>query len=84
MIDLHDCRKEIDRIDNEIIRLFEERMKVVEQVADFRGVLHGVFLLSIRKRRGFPRPGGPGFGPVPQGCSSGGGWALQGDYLKRR
>lgn len=36
MIDLQDCRNEIDRIDNEIIRLFEERMKVCEDVAEYK------------------------------------------------
>lgn len=36
MIDLQDCRNEIDRIDNEIVRLFEERMKVCENVAEYK------------------------------------------------
>ena len=36
MIDLLDCRKQIDEIDSEILRLFEERMKVCEDVARFK------------------------------------------------
>ncbi len=34
--DLLECRKEIDEIDGEIIRLFEKRMKVCEDVAEFK------------------------------------------------
>lgn len=34
--DLLECRKEIDEIDDEIIRLFEKRMKVCEDVAEFK------------------------------------------------
>ena len=30
MIDLQECRTEIDKIDSDIIRLFEQRMKVCE------------------------------------------------------
>ena len=30
MIDLQECRNEIDKIDSDIIRLFEQRMKVCE------------------------------------------------------
>lgn len=36
MVDLQESRKEIDRIDSEIIRLFEERMKVCEDVAEYK------------------------------------------------
>ena len=36
MIDLQDCRDEIDKIDSEIIRLFEQRMKVCEDVAEYK------------------------------------------------
>ena len=32
MTDLLECRKEIDVIDKEILRLFEKRMKVCEDV----------------------------------------------------
>ena len=35
-MDLLECRNEIDRIDNEILRLFEERMKVAESVAAYK------------------------------------------------
>lgn len=36
MLDLQQCRNEIDRIDSEIVRLFEERMKVCEAVAEYK------------------------------------------------
>ena len=36
MIDLQKCREEIDRIDDQILRLFEERMKVAEAVAEYK------------------------------------------------
>ena len=36
MIDLQECRKEIDVIDKEIMRLFEKRMKVCEDVAEYK------------------------------------------------
>ena len=36
MIDLQECRKEIDVIDKEILRLFEKRMKVCEDVAEYK------------------------------------------------
>ena len=36
MMDLQKCRDEIDRIDNQILELFEERMKVAEAVAEYK------------------------------------------------
>ena len=36
MTDLQECRKEIDIIDKEILRLFEKRMKVCEDVAEYK------------------------------------------------
>lgn len=36
MIDLLECRGEIDRIDKEIVRLFQKRMKVSERVAEYK------------------------------------------------
>ena len=36
MTDLLECRKEIDVIDKEILRLFEKRMKVCEDVAEYK------------------------------------------------
>ena len=36
MIDLQECRKEIDVIDKEIMSLFEKRMKVCEDVAKYK------------------------------------------------
>lgn len=35
-MDLLECRELIDKIDNEMIRLFEERMKVCENVAEYK------------------------------------------------
>lgn len=35
-MDLLECRELIDKIDNEMIRLFEERMKVCESVAEYK------------------------------------------------
>ncbi len=36
MVDLQECRREIDGIDDEILRLFERRMKVCEDVAEYK------------------------------------------------
>lgn len=36
MINLQECRDEIDKIDSEIICLFEQRMKVAEDVAEYK------------------------------------------------
>lgn len=36
MTDLQQYRQEIDKIDNEIVRLFEERMEVCEKVAEYK------------------------------------------------
>ena len=36
MLDLQEFRNQIDQIDDEIIRLFEERMKVCEEVAQYK------------------------------------------------
>ncbi len=36
MLDLQECRKKIDHIDDKIIQLFEERMKVCEEVAAYK------------------------------------------------
>ena len=49
MIDLQECRNEIDKIDSDIIRLFEQRMKVCEDVAEYRYVQERRFW--IRKER---------------------------------
>ena len=35
-MDLQDIRKEIDRIDNDIVRLFEERMDFSEEAARYK------------------------------------------------
>ena len=34
---LLEMRKELDKIDEEIIRLYKERMKVCEQIGDYKG-----------------------------------------------
>ena len=36
MTDLQECRKEIDQIDSEIVKLFEKRMKISEEVAEYK------------------------------------------------
>ena len=36
MIDLLELRKEIDKIDKEIVRLFEERMEICKKVAEYK------------------------------------------------
>ena len=36
MIDLQISRTEIDAIDRQIVSLFEERMKIVEDVAEYK------------------------------------------------
>lgn len=36
MADLQECRKEIDAIDAQILRLFEDRMRVCEEVAEYK------------------------------------------------
>lgn len=36
MTDLQECRKEIDNIDSEIVKLFEKRMKISEEVAEYK------------------------------------------------
>ena len=36
MTDLERYRDEIDEIDSEIVRLFEKRMKVIEEVAEYK------------------------------------------------
>ena len=36
MTDLQECRQKIDEIDSQIVELFEKRMKVCEEVADYK------------------------------------------------
>ena len=38
MTDLERYRDEIDEIDSEIVRLFEKRMKVSEEVAEYKKI----------------------------------------------
>ena len=39
MTDLQECRRKIDEIDNQMVELFEKRMKVCEEVAEYK--IHG-------------------------------------------
>lgn len=50
MMDLQECRKEIDKIDGEILRLFEERMKVCEDVAQYK-IQTGKQVLDVQRER---------------------------------
>ena len=36
MIELKECRDKIDALDRELLRLFEERMHIVKDVADIK------------------------------------------------
>ena len=45
MKSLTECRAELDRIDREIVRLFEERMQVSRDVAAFK-ICHGLPVLD--------------------------------------
>lgn len=36
MTDLQECRRKIDEIDNQMVELFEKRMKVCEEVAEYK------------------------------------------------
>ena len=64
MTDLQECRKEIDIIDKEILRLFEKRMKVCENVAEYKihtgksrflRILRMVNLMNLVHRNCFSR-----------------------------
>lgn len=41
MKDLAECRAEIDRVDRELLRLFEERMEICQEVAQYKAA-HGL------------------------------------------
>ena len=56
MIDLQECRNEIDKIDSDIIRLFEQRMKVCEDVAEYK-IRTGKKVLDPERER--QKLGGP-------------------------
>ena len=36
MTDLQECRRKIDEIDNQMVELFEKRMKVCVEVAEYK------------------------------------------------
>lgn len=48
MADLKELRREIDRTDNEIVRLFERRMQLVEDVAQYK-IENGMQVLDSRR-----------------------------------
>ena len=50
IMDLKECREKIDRIDGEILRLFEERMKVSDDVARYKRA-HGLPILDFARER---------------------------------
>ena len=49
-MDLHDYRKQIDRIDNELLRLFHERMDTVRQIALYKKE-HGLPILDAAREQ---------------------------------
>ena len=49
-MDLQDCRKQIDRIDSQLMRLFKERMDVVAQVALYKKE-HGLPILDAAREQ---------------------------------
>ena len=50
--DLKECREKLDGIDREIVRLFEERMAVCGQVAEYK-----MFMTESGKSRSLPQSG---------------------------
>ena len=49
-MDLNECRKKIDEIDEKIVKLFEERMAVSEEVADYK-LTNGMNVLDKKRER---------------------------------
>ena len=49
-MDLQDYRKQIDRIDNELSRLFQERMDVIREVALYKKE-HGLPILDAAREQ---------------------------------
>ena len=49
-MDLQDYRKQIDRIDSELLRLFRERMDVVREVALYKKE-HGIPILDAAREQ---------------------------------
>lgn len=49
-MDLQDCRKEIDRIDDELVRLFAERMDISAKVAEYKKE-NGLPILDAKRER---------------------------------
>ena len=51
MKDLNQCRKEIDKIDKELMYLFEKRMDIAINVAEYKKENNLPILNSTRERR---------------------------------
>jgi chorismate mutase/prephenate dehydratase len=49
-MDLQDYRKQIDAIDNDLLRLFKERMDIVRQIALYKKE-HGLPVLNAERER---------------------------------
>jgi len=49
-VDLQDYRKQIDRIDNELLRLFKERMDVVREIALYKKE-HGLPIMDAAREQ---------------------------------
>ncbi|MEE3401430.1 MAG: chorismate mutase [Candidatus Enteromonas sp.] len=47
---LEECRLKIDAIDNEIIRLYEERMKAVKDIAEYK-IENGLEVLDSNREK---------------------------------
>ena len=50
-MDLNDYRKEIDRIDDQLIALFAQRMETAEKIAEYKKA-NGLRVLDARRHRG--------------------------------
>ena len=49
-MELKDLRNEIDKIDDELVRLFGERMDIAAQIADYKKEHHLPILVPTRER----------------------------------
>ena len=49
-MDLQDFRNQIDRIDNDLLRLFNERMNIVRQIALYKKK-HGLPVLNAEREK---------------------------------
>lgn len=51
MLDLQECRRKIDKIDEEMLRLFQKRMEICEDVAAYKIKTGKKFLTRKGKNR---------------------------------